>query len=112
MQSWQVLPRASLQRAGDISRRFAALGVHTYRDAGRYVHHLPYGRNSDRANYRPRTDWPLQDFLASAVLAGLESDRRLGAAFQLRGYLKYPRAVYYRARPVTPMPLDSPLEAL
>lgn len=52
MQSWQVLPCASLQRAGDISRRFAALGVHTYRDAGRYVHHLPYGRNSDRANYR------------------------------------------------------------
>ena len=27
MQSWQVLPRASLQRAGDISRRFAAQGI-------------------------------------------------------------------------------------
>ena len=52
MQSWQVLPRVSLQRAGDMSRRFVAQDILTYRDAGRYVYHLPYGRNTDRANYR------------------------------------------------------------
>ena len=52
MQSWHVLPRVSLHSAGDVSRRFVGQGVQTYRDAGRYVHHLPYGRNTDRANYR------------------------------------------------------------
>lgn len=52
MQSWQVLPRVSLQHAGDMSRSFVAQDIFTYRDAGRYVHHLPYDRNSDRANYR------------------------------------------------------------
>ena len=52
MQSWHALPCALLQRTGDISRKFVAQGVHTYRDAGRYVHHLPYGRNTDRANFR------------------------------------------------------------
>ena len=101
MQSWQVLPRASLQRAGDMSRRFAVLGIHTSHDAGRYVHHLPYGRNTD--SRFPGTS-------SSCGLRERPTPRRDASASRISG--RSESAVYCRACPVTPMPLDSPLEAL
>ena len=81
MQSWQVLPRVSLYRTGDMSRRFVAQGILTYRDAGRYVHHLPYGRNSDRANYRLVLDEGRGTCSTKhAVLAQLAREQRLALA--------------------------------
>lgn len=52
MHSWQALPEAVLQSAGPISAAFVARGVANFRAAGRYLQQLPYGRNTDRANFR------------------------------------------------------------
>ncbi len=52
MKSWTTLPDAVLKNVGEASAAFLAQGVAGYQTAGRYVHQLPYGRNTDRANYR------------------------------------------------------------
>ncbi len=48
MESFTVFPNAAIEGEGTVSRAFDALGVSTFHDACRYVHHLPYGYNSDR----------------------------------------------------------------
>ena len=52
MHSWQALPEAMLQSARPISSVFMDRGIDNFRAAGRYLHHLPYGRNTDRADFR------------------------------------------------------------
>lgn len=52
MQSWPFLPDVPLQPAGQITTDFIARGVTDFRAAGRYLHHLPYGRNTDRSDFR------------------------------------------------------------
>jgi hypothetical protein len=52
MKSWPDLPEAPLRRAGPCSASLLRAGCATYRDAARYLHELPYGRNSDRSDYR------------------------------------------------------------
>jgi len=52
MRSWDALPDRPLKAAGDVTRGFLALGIEDYRAAARFIHHLPYGRNADRANFR------------------------------------------------------------
>ncbi len=50
MRSWNTLPACALISAGEISREFAAAGARDFRGAARYVHALPYGRNSNRTD--------------------------------------------------------------
>jgi hypothetical protein len=52
MQSWLVLPDTMLQSRGQVTADFFTRGVVDFRAAGRYLHQLPYGRNSDRSDYR------------------------------------------------------------
>jgi hypothetical protein len=52
MDSWQSLPDTPLRAAGPESAAFVRAGCASYRDAARHVHELPYGRNTDRADFR------------------------------------------------------------
>lgn len=52
MDSWNVLPEAGLEPTGPESAGFLELGCETFRDVGRYLHELPYGRNRDRSDFR------------------------------------------------------------
>jgi hypothetical protein len=47
LHSWEALEPVVLQRAGDVTHAFVNLGVRDYRAAARYIHQLPYGRNSN-----------------------------------------------------------------
>ena len=49
--SWEVLPDAALADCGPSSAALRAAGCDTFRAAAAYLHALPYGRNSDRADY-------------------------------------------------------------
>jgi len=48
MRSWDALPDAILEPAGDVTGAFFGVGVRDYRAAARHLNHLPYGRNSSR----------------------------------------------------------------
>ncbi len=52
MQSWSVLPHAILTNAGEVSLAFLDRGIADFQAAGQYLYQLPYGRNSNRADYR------------------------------------------------------------
>jgi hypothetical protein len=52
MQSWPALPEVTLQPVGLIADEFIIREITDLRAAGRYLHHLPYGRNSDRSDFR------------------------------------------------------------
>ena len=52
MRSWEALPSAPLKPAGEISLSFLRLGIADFQGAARYLQRLPYGRNSDRADFR------------------------------------------------------------
>ena len=47
-----LLPDAPLRPDAPIARRFFSPGIRRYREAARHIWHLPYGRNTDRADYR------------------------------------------------------------
>jgi hypothetical protein len=47
-----LLPDFALDAAQPLGRRFAALDIRNYRGATRHVRSLPYGRNSDRSDWR------------------------------------------------------------
>jgi hypothetical protein len=48
----QQLPDVRLRDGKGLCAAFRALGCEDLRSAARYIWNLPYGRNSDRANYR------------------------------------------------------------
>ena len=50
--SIERLPNVTLHAERPLGRRFAALGLGDYREAARHVRNLPYGRNSDRSEWR------------------------------------------------------------
>jgi hypothetical protein len=52
MHSWQALPDNPLKPAGQTTTDFVVRGIPDFRSAGRYLHQLPYGRNSNRADFR------------------------------------------------------------
>jgi hypothetical protein len=52
VQSGSALPEAILKNVGKVSADFLLRGVTDFQAAGRYIHQLPYGRNTNRANYR------------------------------------------------------------
>jgi hypothetical protein len=51
MHLWETLPKVSLRPVGSITSEILARGIRNYRAAGQYLHHLPYGRNTDRVNF-------------------------------------------------------------
>jgi hypothetical protein len=52
MDSWPALPETRLERAGPDTGALLDAGCATLRAAAKRLHELPYGRNSDRADYR------------------------------------------------------------
>jgi hypothetical protein len=50
VKSWEALPDRTLVDAGEITRAFVSAGANDFRAAARYVHALPYGRNSSRTD--------------------------------------------------------------
>ncbi|CAA9385043.1 MAG: hypothetical protein AVDCRST_MAG22-211 [uncultured Rubrobacteraceae bacterium] len=50
--SMPSLPDVPLDGRGEFGARFRNVGARDYRSAARYVRDLPYGRNSDRSDYR------------------------------------------------------------
>ena len=46
------MPSFTIDAERPLGRRFAALGLGDYREAARHVRTLPYGRNSDRSDWR------------------------------------------------------------
>src|SRR5215813_13450772 len=53
MRSWSELPKAVLDdKAGEVSAEFLIRVVADFQAAGRYLYQLPYGRNTNRADYR------------------------------------------------------------
>lgn len=51
MRSWDALPDRALKGQGRHSRALLGQGLRDYRAAAAHLHELPYGRNSDRADY-------------------------------------------------------------
>ncbi len=52
MEGIEGLPAFALDARRPLGRRFAALGLGDYRGAARHVRGLPYGRTSDRSDWR------------------------------------------------------------
>lgn len=52
METWTILPETPLAVPGPATDAFKHLGCTSFRSAARHVHELPYGRNSDRADWR------------------------------------------------------------
>jgi len=52
VQSWLALPDIVLQPTGSISGELTARGLKDFRAAGHYLHQLPYGRNTNRSDFR------------------------------------------------------------
>ncbi|MHB8380800.1 MAG: hypothetical protein ACYDC3_00465 [Candidatus Binataceae bacterium] len=50
MKSWDALPDRALENAGKITAAFGSADLRDFRAAARYVHALPYGRNSSRTD--------------------------------------------------------------
>ena len=48
MDPFSLFPDQTISDAGEISGRFLDLDIHSFQNACRYVHELPYGYNSDR----------------------------------------------------------------
>lgn len=52
MQSWEAVPAVALHPSSFISEAFLARHIGDLQSAARYLHHLPYGRNTNRADFR------------------------------------------------------------
>jgi hypothetical protein len=48
MDHFNVFPEKPISNLGEVSKKFLGLHIHTFLEACRYVHALPYGYNSDR----------------------------------------------------------------
>ncbi len=52
LESLESLPNFELKAGSEATAQFLAAGVTDFHGAARYVQHLPYGRNSDKADFR------------------------------------------------------------
>jgi hypothetical protein len=52
MRSWDALPNIPLKPAGPLTAEIMARGITDFRAAGHYVQALPYGRTTNRADFR------------------------------------------------------------
>jgi hypothetical protein len=48
MNPYAIFPERGILESGAVSDAFRSLGIHSFLEACRYVHELPYGYNSDR----------------------------------------------------------------
>jgi hypothetical protein len=48
MNPYAIFPERGILESGAVSDTFRSLGIHSFLEACRYVHELPYGYNSDR----------------------------------------------------------------
>ncbi len=48
MNPYAIFPERGIHESGAVSDTFRSLGIHSFFEACRYVHELPYGYNSDR----------------------------------------------------------------
>lgn len=52
MQSWKALPSVPLRPTGAATVAFLARGIYDFQAAACHLHRLPYGRNTNRADFR------------------------------------------------------------
>src|SRR5436190_7674505 len=52
MRSWDALPNVLLQPAAPVTMAMLERRISDFRAAGRYLHTLPYGRTTNRADFR------------------------------------------------------------
>ena len=82
------LPEFFFPETGEVSSRFRALGLDGYRAAAGHVRDLPYGRNSDRSDYRLVLDEGRGTCSTKhALLAALARERGAGVELRLGVYL-------------------------
>lgn len=87
MESWPVLPAAPLAAPGPETEACRQRGCATYRDVARALHELPYGRNSDRGDFR--LVWPEGRGTCStkhALLAAVAREQDLPVALRIGIY--------------------------
>jgi hypothetical protein len=82
-----ALPERDLAHAGDVSAAFRERGCNTIRDAALLVWTLPYGRNTDRADYR-RVLYEERGTCSTkhALIAALAVEQAIAIALQLGIY--------------------------
>ena len=92
MHSWEALPAVSLYPSGFITRAFLARGICDFQSAARYLHHLPYGRNTNRADFRLVLDEGRGTCSTKhALLAELAREQQIPVALTLGIYAMHER---------------------
>jgi hypothetical protein len=92
MQSWDALPAVALHPAGSTTRAFLARTLHDFQAAARYLHHLPYGRNTNRADFRLVLDEERGTCSTKhALLAELAREQQIPVALTLGIYAMHER---------------------
>ena len=92
MPSWEALPAVALHPSGSITRAFLALGTGNFQTAACYLHHLPYGRNTNRADFRLVLDEGRGTCSTKhALLAELAREQQIPVALTLGIYAMHER---------------------
>jgi hypothetical protein len=92
MQSWEALPVVLLRPSGAITASFLARSIGDFQAAARYLHSLPYGRNTNRATYRLVLDEERGTCSTKhALLAELAREQQLPVALTLGIYAMHKR---------------------
>jgi transglutaminase superfamily protein len=92
MQSWEALPAVLLRPSGVTAASFLARSVCDFRSAARYLHSLPYGRNTNRADFRLVLDEGRGTCSTKhALLAELAREQHIPAALTLGIYAMHER---------------------
>jgi hypothetical protein len=92
MQSWEALPSVLLRPAGITTTAFLARSLFDLQTAARYLHHLPYGRNTNRADFRlVLTEERGTCSTKHALLAELAREQQIPVTLTLGIYLMHER---------------------
>jgi hypothetical protein len=92
MQSWQALPETALKSIGPLSSLLLVRAIFDFRAAGQYLQQLPYGRNTDRADFRlVLTEHRGTCSTKHALLAALAREQGLSVELMLGVYAMHER---------------------
>lgn len=92
MQSWEALPAVALRPSDFITRAFLARTISDFQAGARYLHHLPYGRNANRADFRLVLDEGRGTCSTKhALLAELAREQQIPVALTLGIYAMHER---------------------
>jgi hypothetical protein len=92
MQSWEALPSVRLHLAGPTTAAFFARSLFDFQAAARHLRHLPYGRNTNRADFRlVLTEKRGTCSTKHALLAELAREQEIPVALTLGIYLMHER---------------------